>query len=397
MAEDKSGDGRPVKVLQVCAVDFTVRQFLAPLALHLQNEGCEVHVACTPGPYWEELQAMGLDMRAVPVSRNLNVLSHLVSLARLRGLMLREQYDIVHCHTPIAGLLGRVAAWLTQRPVRIYTAHGFYFHEGMRGLRRVFATRLEEVGAWFQNCLFCVSREDARTAELRRIEHPSRIYTVGNGVDPQKFHPVFAAGEPSQTRAEVGIPADATVITIVGRVTREKGFFEFFDAARRLASDYPGVHFLVVGDTLQSDRDRIRAKLARLAEADGLEGRVHLVGMRPDVARLLAASTIFCLPSHREGMPTSVIEAMMMELPVVATRIRGCREAVVDGQTGFLVKVGDATELAGALGYLLDHPEIARQMGRAGRRRAADQFALKEVLERQWNIYIELLRERGLR
>lgn len=383
----------PPRVLQLCAVDFTVRQFLAPLALHLQSQGLSVRVACTKGPYWEELKSWGLEMVPLRIARSANVLSHVWSALRLFVHLKRRPVDILHVHTPVAALIGRLVGRLAGVPTIIYTAHGFYFHDRMPRWKYRAHVLMEKLAAKFHDHLFCVSEEDARSAERLGIEHSSRITVVRNGADPERYLLEVRQRARAAIRAELGIPADAPVVTIMGRMTREKGYLEFFQAARLVHQEIPGAHFLAVGDVLKSDRDRIRREIEKLANHRELDGQTHLVGLRTDVPELLAASDLFVLPSHREGLPVSIIEAMMMELPVVATNIRGCREEVVDGSTGFLVPVESVKDLAGAVRYLLQHPEVARKMGAAGRRRALELYTLRATLEIQWQVYRKIIAE----
>ncbi|MDK2970773.1 MAG: hypothetical protein PWP23_528 [Candidatus Sumerlaeota bacterium] len=381
------------RVLILCAVDFTVRRFLAPLAEMLTASGCDVRVACTPGDYWASLCDDGLQMVRLPVARSWNVLSHLLTAVRLFFYLRREKIDVLHVHTPIAGLIGRIVGRLAGVPVILYTAHGFYFHERMGWLGRHFHILLEKLGAKFHDHLFLVSEEDAASAEDLRIEAPVRTTVIRNGVNAQTFMPELLAASRPRVREELGIPGDAPVVIMVGRLTKEKGPIDLLRAARRVLRHHPGTHFVLVGGALSSERDRIARRIARMADGGKLKGHVHLLGFREDVPELLAASDLFVLPSWREGLPVSVIEAMMVGLPVVATNIRGCREAVMDGTTGLLVEPRDARNLAGAISYLLGHPEIARRLGSGGRRRAQDMYDLPLHLEVQWGVYKRLMRE----
>ncbi len=375
----------------LCAVDFTVRQFLAPLALKLSERGLDVRVACTPGPHWEELQKRGLHMVPLRISRSWNLLSHLLSWLRLLFLLRRHRIEVLHVHTPVAALIGRTAAWIARVPVVIYTAHGFTFHDEMPRWKYGAHMLLERFGALFHDALCCVSEEDARTAEQVSIERPAHIYHTPNGVDPGRFYRPVSINSGNAVRSELGIPKDSPVVTITGRLTREKGFIEFLEAAELVAHENEAVRFLIVGERLRSDHDNIGKLLRQKAESGILADRVIFAGFRRDVPAVLAASTIFCLPSWREGMPVSILEAMMMELPVVATRVRGCREAVVDGSSGFLVEPRKARHIAGACLYLLEHPDTARKMGQAGRRRAEQLYRLDAALDRQWQVYSHLL------
>lgn len=374
-------------------MDFTVRQFLSPLALYLQERGFDVHCACARGPYWEELQERGLRMVELPMARRVSPLRNLRSALALARWIIRYRPHIVHAHTPLAGLIGRVVAGLCAVPVIVYTAHGFYFHERMGKWQRRRHIALEWFGALFQNALFCVSEEDVHTALRLRITRHHQVFYVGNGVDSRRFDPARPELKEARRRLreEWGVNEDGgRVLTIIGRLVREKGFPEFCDAAKSLNRLWPELHFVIVGDNVSDDRDSARAEVEALCGDAALKGRVHHLGMRDDIPEILAATDIFVLPSYREGLPTSIIEAMMMARPVIATNIRGAREAVQDGTTGFLVRPGEKSDLAGAIDYLLRNVSAAMVMGEAGRRRAVDRYEQSNILRRQWQLLRQL-------
>ena len=396
-----AAQGTGPKVLLMCAVDFTVRQFLLPLAGALRDAGYRVTIACSRGPMFDGIAAEGFDIRENPVSRTANVASHAASLRRTVRLMRAERFDVVHVHTPIAALIGRAAARLARIPTVIYTAHGFYFHEGMPRWKQGFHVGLERFGAAMGDFLMTVSREDMEAALRLGIARPGRVETIYNGVDLARFDPArFSAHDRAATRASVGIPPDVPVIGIVGRMVREKGFFELFDAAAEIRRLHPDVRFLVVGDVLPSDRGAGRSEIIERVKALGLDDCFAWAGMVPDTAPWLAAMDVFTLPSYREGMPVSLLEAMATALPAVATNIRGCREEVVDGQTGWLVPVRDPHALGDRILHLLANPSEACEMGRKGRARVAEMFDIRKVLAHQLEIYGRLTggnAERGMR
>ena len=384
---------RPIRVLQMCAVDFTVRQFLAPLAHRLMREGYSVSVSCGRGPHFDELRASGLDMIDNPVSRSMNLASHAASIWRTWRLLRRGRFDVLHVHTPIAALLGRVAARLAGTPVRIYTAHGFYFHEGTSPRMRRVHVMLEKFGARCGSHILTVSDEDRRTAIDLGIAAPDTVETILNGVDTSHFDPGrFGAAERPAIRAAWGIPPDAPVAGMVGRLVREKGIFEFFEAAASVARDFPDARFLVVGGVLPSDYDAATdAMNARIAEL-GLADRIVFTGLLPDPAPALAAMDVFCLPSYREGMPVSLLEAMAMGCACVATDIRGCREEIEDGRSGRLIPVRDAGALADAVRALFGDRATARALGAAARARVLEHFDIRRILDHQAGIYERLTR-----
>jgi glycosyltransferase involved in cell wall biosynthesis len=371
-----------VKVLQLCAVDFTAYHLLRPLGLGLREAGFEVVFCCSPGEGLDLLAKEGFETRAIPMARNYNLARHARSFGALLALMRRERFAIVHAHTPVAGLLGRAAARIARVPVTAYTAHGFYFHEGMsRPVHALFAGLERGAAAW-SDVVFVQSREDLDEALRLRIAPPDRLVHIGNGVDPTRFGAALHAEAAARFRAENGI-GDAPVAGFVGRIVREKGAVEFVRAAAAVKREVPEAKFVMVGDPLPSDRDSCLGEVARLRDELGLGGDLVLTGYRTDVPALLASFDVFALPSHREGMPRALLEAMASGLPVVATRIRGCREEVVDGGTGVLVPPRDPAALAGAMSRILRSRGLMADMGTAGRARVLEHFDERRIVALQ--------------
>ena len=387
----------PVRVLQLCAVDFTLAKFLAPFCFFLKDKGFDVTAACTESVFMAPLREQGLRCVDLPIERSTNLAAHVRSYRRLSAWLARERFDVVHVHTPIAALIGRLAAARRRVPVRIYTAHGFYFHDDMGGMKRRAHVALERFGARFHDYLFTQSEEDRLTAISEKIARPDRVRTIGNGVDVRRFDPArFSPADRAALRASLGIPAGARVLAIIGRLVREKGYFELFRASAQLAARVRDFRLLVIGAALESDYDNSTAQLHALIDELGIRKRIVFTGQRTDVPDLLHAADVFTLPSWREGMPRSVIEAMAMGLPCVVTNIRGCREEVVEGESGFIVPVRDAEKLAHRCGHLLGDPEAAATMGRAARERAVNLFSEDLVFARQIEIYEQLLKEKGV-
>jgi len=384
-----------LKVLQICAVDFTVRNFLYRLIRFLERQGFEVTVACTPGEFTDELRREGINLHGISISRNLNIFHHCKSFVKLYSFMRLHSFDIVHTHTPIASIIGRIAARLAGVPIVLYTAHGFYFHDRMKPSLRRFHILLEKFAAAFCDFIFTQSEEDRQTAIKLGICPPEKIEWIGNGVDLQRFNPAsVASADLDRLRRDLDLERDCRVVGIIGRLVREKGYFEFFDAAARIIKDLPHTYFLVIGDALSSDYDASKNELIQHIESLGIKEHVRFTGMRGDIPELLSLVDVYTLPSYREGMPRSIIEAMAMSKPVIATDIRGCREEVVHKETGFLVPVGDSLALTEAILELLRHPELARRFGKNGRQRAIELFDEEKVLDRQMDVYKRLIKQK---
>jgi glycosyltransferase involved in cell wall biosynthesis len=367
-----------LKILQVCAVDFTAYHLLRPLGIALRDSGYEVSFCCSPGEGLDALEREGFAVFRVPVSRSYNLFAHAVSLLKLFRLMRREKFDIVHTHTPVAGLLGRVAARLARVPHIVYTAHGFYFHEDMRGPVRSVMRSIERFGASISDLIFVQSGEDLEEAVESGIAPARKLVHIGNGVDPSLFGRDVNGPAAERLKTEFGL-GGGPVAGFTGRIVREKGAVEFVRAAAMIARNVPGADFIMIGAPLESDRDGCVAEIESLIESEGLSDRLIMTGYRRDVPAILALLDVFAMPSYREGMPRSLIEAMMTGLPAVATDIRGCREEVVDGVTGLLVPPRDHYALGEALFEILSDPDKAAGMGKAAKERALELFDERKV------------------
>lgn len=379
-----------LKVCQLTAVDFTLRKFLLPLIDAMNAAGWEVTAVCSDGPYIAGLQSSGYRVCTLPIARSLNLLAHVRSIIALVRHFRAEQYDVLHAHTPVAALIGRLAARVAGIPLIVYTAHGFYFHDEMPAWKRRIFILLEQLGGRYTDFLFTQSEEDAVAAVHHEIMPAEKLLVIGNGVDAARFDPVRISGD--GVRREAGIPLTAPVVGIIGRLVREKGYVEFLEAAERVGERFSSAHFIVIGERLPSDHNAtIDEHIARAAKRLG--PRLVMTGMRDDVERWLAAMDVFCLPSYREGMPRTIIEAMMMGKPVVATNIRGAREEVVNGVTGVLVPTRNVDALVAALSALLEDPAAGARMGAAGRDRARRLYDERTVIERQMDV-LRLLSER---
>lgn len=370
-----------MKICQVCAVDFTLRKFLLPLIDGMRARGWQVTAVCSDGPYIDDMRALGYRIETISIARSMNPLLAVRSLFALIRYFRAESFDVIHAHTPVAALLARIAAKVVGVPLVIYTAHGFYFHDEMPGWKYRIYVFLEHLGGRFTDLLFCQSEEDAEDAVRLGILPREKVLAIGNGVDVERFAP-DRVGNGQTVRNLFGIPDDAFVVGFIGRLVREKGVAEFLQAVSSLASRFPGLWVLLVGERLGSDH--AQGVGVEFAEAKRVLGeRLVAPGLRNDIPEMLSAMDLFCLPSWREGMPRTIIEAMMMGKPVVATNIRGSREEVVTEETGLLVPTRAPALLAEAIARCLVHPDWAAGMGRRGRERAYSLFDESRVVRLQ--------------
>ena len=358
-----------MKIIEVTNVDFSLRHFLLPLMRAAAASGHEVIGVSADGPLLDDVRQEGLRVEAVPLARSLSPIAQWRALWAMVALLRRERPDLVHAHMPISGFIARLAARIAGVPHVAYTCHGFLFNQPGPWPRRALGLAVEWLGGRMTDLTMTVSTEEA--ADARRLRIARNPIAIGNGRDPAHFHPDPAARD--RIRAELGVSPERPVIVIVSRLVRHKGYRELLAAM----ADLPDAELWVVGERLASDHGQDLEPLFAHAGSN-----IRRLGYRRDVAALLAAADIFTLPSHFEGLPMSVIEAMLTGLPVVATSIRGPREQVVDGQTGLLVPPGQVEPLTIALTTLMHDPAARTRMGEAGRRVALDRFTEAAVVRR---------------
>jgi glycosyltransferase involved in cell wall biosynthesis len=377
-----------LKLIHLTTVDLSLHVLLQHQLARFAEEGFDVAGASAPGPYVADLAAAGI--RHLPVgslTRSWTPGRDAIALRELTALFRRERPDIVHTHNPKSGVLGRVAARAARVPVVVNTVHGLYANPSLPPLRRGAIAGAERVAFRFSDHELFQSREDFDLAVGRRMVARSRATWLGNGVDLSRFDPGAVDQEAAALiRKSWGAGERSVVVGTVGRLVAEKGYPELFRATELVRGEREDALFVAVGPEEP-------AKVDRLSEEDLAEARragVVFHGEGRDMPAVYSAFDVFVLPSHREGVPRSVIEAQAMGLPAVATDIRGCREVVVPGETGLLVPPGDAAALAAAILRLLADPKLGR-MGMAARARAVERFDEESVIKRTLEVYRRLL------
>jgi len=378
------------KILQVCAVDFSVRTLLVPLIEKSMENDYEVHTVCTDVGGFKQLESKGFNMININIDRKITPFSNIKSIIRLYKLMRKEKYDIVHVHTPIASILGRIAAKMARVPAVLYTAHGFYFHDEMSRNKYKFYYIIEKFAARIlTDWLLLQSKEDYELAINDNFLSKEKIIHLSNGVDIwSKFNPTLINDEKALIlKKELELNKSSFVFTFVGRLVEEKGIFELMDAFIRLKKKYCNAELVIIGETIESERDQ--DAIVQLNEMLKYPGVKH-VGFRSDIPELLNISNVFVLPSYREGLPRSIIEAMAMEKAIIATNIRGCREEVFPDQNGYLVEKANTSELYYAMEKLILNKDLTEKYGITSRELVEELFDEEKVLKKQITLFNEI-------
>ncbi len=287
--------------------------------------------------------------------RHISPLADLRALWHLVRLLREERPHIVHTHTSKAGVLGRLAAWITSVPVIIHTPHGHVFYGHFGSVFSWVFLQIERALAWITDVLIALTAAEKYEHLERGVGWGDRFAVIPSGIDIGRFKQVRKAGKVIPEWFDC--PPDAIVIGSVGWLTDIKGHRFLLDAVARLKQEHPHLHLVILGSGGQYDA------LLHQARKAGISQSVHLVGHREDVERALAGMDGFVLPSLNEGMGRALIEAMAVGLPVIASRVGGIPALIEDEKNGLLVPAGDSLALAVAVRRILSDPPWARTLG----------------------------------
>ena len=314
--------------------------------------------------------------------RDLNPFSDIIAFFSLLRIIRREKPHIVHTHTSKAGILGRWAAWFCRVPIIVHTPHGHVFWGYFNPWQTRLFILLERWTARITNAIVTLTLQEKEDHLRFRIAPEEKFTVIHSGVDLRTFRADLY--QPSETKALLGIPPEMTVVGTVGRLTPVKGQEVLIRAASGLIRREEKIFLVLLGD------GELRRDLEELSLRLDIAGYVRFLGWRPDVARVMAACDIFCLPSRNEGMGKVLVEAMAMGKPIIASSIGGIPDIVRSGENGILVPVGDAAAWAEAIARLCRDPEKRRRMGDAGMQ-MAPRYSSEEMIKRIDRLYEELL------
>ena len=341
-------------------VDIATNETEAPVSECYREWGCNVHaISCTRSPF-----SVGT----------------VKAIREIRKIVKEGQYDIVHCHTPIAAMCTRIACQsFREKGLKvIYTAHGFHFYKGAPLKNWLVYYPVEKLCSYFTDVLITINQEDYALAQkkmrARRIE-----YVPGVGIDVAKFRD--AEVDRDEKRRELGIPEDALLLVSVGELNENKNHQIVIRAMAELKD--PKIHYAIAG------RGDSKDMLLKLAEELGVGAQFHLLGYRRDIAQLYKSADICVFPSIREGLPVALMEAMACGLPLVSSDNRGSKDCASHRDNGLLCRADSVEEFAAAIRMLKYDTSQRNRMGSKNRERA-EVYDVKHINKRMKSIYAAL-------
>jgi len=331
------------------------------------------------------INALGWETIIVPeLVRSIHPVKDYVAIKKIVRILREQHPDLIHTHTSKGGVIGRIAARQAKIRRIVHTVHGFGFHDLSNPIRKHLVIYIERFLGRFTDKLICVSQEIFQSALAYRFVPPDKAICIPNSIDLSRFDPDKLTGDLFD---KFNLTKDATVIGMVGRLDAHKDPITFVNAATYILKEFPDIKFILIGD------GPLRATLEQTVRSLQIHNSIIFAGWSQDVPSLLNDIKIFVLTSLREGLPLTIIEAMAMAKPVVATDIIGNREVVVNGETGFLVPPKDPEGLASAVMRLLRNPELMAEMGRAGRKRAVENYDVKLMVKNTEAVYRQIISE----
>jgi glycosyltransferase involved in cell wall biosynthesis len=370
------------KLLIIATVPTMIRAFLLPFSRHYRALGWQVDAAANQISELTEIHDEFDACYDLPLTRNPTDLKMMMRAPTIiRRVVEQGQYDIVHVHSPIAAFLVRFALKsLNKRPKVVYTAHGFHFHRHGKPFTNFIFQQLEKMAAPWCDALITINKEDYQAA--KQAGFATRIeYMAGIGVDTSSLTAEdISLSQTNIIRQQLSLKDSDVLFLMIAEFNLGK---RHVDALSALAQTPSHVHLAFAG--IGGLFDEVKNVAAQL----GLEQRIHFLGFRRDIPVLIRASRAVILPSEREGLPRSLLEAMSLSVPIIGTNVRGIAELVADN-CGILHEVGDTLGLAQAINQLAEQPKLAQQMGLAARQKVLAYDTNKIIIDHD-KLYADLL------
>jgi glycosyltransferase involved in cell wall biosynthesis len=346
-----------------------------------QAEGWQADILTTDPIFQQAVTQHGLGLVNLDViRREIRPLWDLGGLARLYSFLRNEAYDIVHTHTSKGGFVGRLAARFAGVPLIVHTVHGFAFHEDSPTRIQRFYSALERIASRWCDHVVTVSEFHRKWAIELKMCSPDRITAIPNGLaDPEK--PKVKAEE---LRAQLGVRGDDLVILNISRLAQQKGLEYLIQAAAALPPMRRRVQIIIAGD------GPAREQLERLAVELGVTDRVRFIGFREDVVDLLAACDMVVLPSLREGLSISLLEAMAAGKPIVASNIGSQREVAYHAEMARFVPPANATSLTEAIVQFAGDPMLMARLAKNARMVYEKFYTEDRMLQAYRQLYLDL-------
>ena len=298
---------------------------------------------------------------------------NLKAVAQLRRVIIQGKYDIVHTHSSVAGVIGRLAALLANVNIIVHHVHGWGMQKDMSRLNKMLYLGLERICTRFTDCMIAVSKPTIEKGLANHICTKDKFALIYNGIPLERFRQPI---DEKQVRFKLGLNPDNKIVGMIGRLDEQKNPLDFIRAASLVVNDYPDVQFLIAGD------GSLRTECENLIDALNLRNKFFLLGFRDDIDKIIPMFTLTVMSSLWEGLPVVFQEAMSAGKPIVANDVDGASDVVINGETGFLVTPHQPQEMAERILFLLKNDSLCEEMSHTARKRSeyfSNQRMVKEI------------------
>ncbi|MEW9109060.1 MAG: glycosyltransferase family 4 protein [Cytobacillus gottheilii] len=317
----------------------------------LKSLGYEVHAAANFSDENERLNALDIIKQPFDIQRSPFSLNNIKAYKQLKRIMKAENFDVVHCHSPMGAVLTRLAAKSVGLSPVIYTAHGFHFYKGAPFINWLLYYPIERFLAGYTDVLITINKEDYEVAQ--KFKAKKVMYVPGIGVDTNKFGEI--AIDRDKKRVELGLSNDTIVLLSIGEMIKRKNYETALKAIANVKCQ--NFVYLICG------RGELENDLKELVKSLGIEKKVRFLGFRNDIPEICKASDIFLFPSYQEGLPVSVMEAMSAGLPIICSAIRGNTDLIEDADGGFLLNPNDIAGFTHSIQRVINDTNLRKTMG----------------------------------
>lgn len=358
-----------------------INTFLTMKGLH---DRYQMEMACAPnGPLNELVTKYGMVVHPIKnFVSEVSLFKDLHALWQIFMLLRRQKYDLIHTHNSKGGFIGRLAAFLAGGPPVIHGVHGFAFHENERWLRRVLFFALEKLAKHWSTRVICISQPLVELWIQSNLAPREKIRKIYSGIEIMDFKRKYNR---SKIRTQLGLKPGQIAVGQVSKLWEGKGHEDIMNACPKLIEQIPDLKVFFIGN------GPICEKLQSMVDKKGLQNTIVFLGHCDNVPEITSALDIAVLASHFEGMGRVVLEAMAVGLPVVATRVGGIPDLVVDQKTGILIDSHSPQQLAHGILLLATNQELRKNMGSAGQKRVDKRFSASTMVEQIGQLYEEVL------
>jgi glycosyltransferase EpsD len=361
------------KVLFVATITGHIKSFHIPYLKWFKEQGYEVHVASSGDeeiPYCDK--HFNLNFARFPIK-----LQNIKVYKELKNIIEENKYEIIHCHTPVGGVITRLAARNARKKYNtkvIYTAHGFHFYKGAPAINWIIYYPIEKWLARYTDCLITINQEDYERAK-RKIKKSKAIKHVhGVGFNTERLNII-----PEENyKEEMNCNKDDIVFSYVAEINKNKNQKMIVKCIKQIKNDYPNIKVLLAG------KDNSNGKLEELVIEEGLQDNIIILGNRDDVGKLLSITDIYLATSLREGLPVNIMEAMYKKLPIIAMNNRGHRALIENGKSGIIIE--NEKMMKEKIIELIEDKNFRKQLGDEAFK-TSKKYSIEKVIIEMENIY----------